>query len=253
MTVVEYGQSGNFIYLANGVNRADSNVILRNGATLAAPEVFLVSNTGSIIVEQGAAINTLGRGNASYDARDGYIYQVANTLAVSNGLLNVISAPKVGSVISQGINIGACSSGVCGGQTGLYSNGSIVALTDSTFQLGEQVRYGTRHLNLGVSTLNLGSAEALAAAAAANRLPAGLTLSQALLDRLLRGDTQFGAPALETLQLSARDGFNFYGNAVLDTYDPLTGKSLLSNLMLSTPALYGAGGPTTWRRSTPPT
>jgi len=242
MTVVEYGQSGNFIYLANGVNRADSNVILRNGATLAAPEVFLVSNTGSIIVEQGASINTLGRGNASYDARDGYIYQVANTLAVSNDLLNVISAPKVGSVISQGINIGACSSGVCGGQTGLYSNGSIVALTDSTFQLGEQVRYGTRHLNLGVSTLNLGSAEALAAAAAANRLPAGLTLSQALLDRLLRGDTQFGAPALETLQLSARDGFNFYGNAVLDTYDPLTGKSLLSNLMLSTPALYGAGG-----------
>ena len=242
MTMVEYGQSGNFISLASGVNAADSNVTLRAGATLAAPEVFLVSNTGAIVVEQGASINTLGRGAASYDARDGFIYQVANMLAVSNGLLNVVSAPQVGGVTSGGINIGACSTSVCTGQTGLYSDGSIVALTDSTFQLGDQVRYGTRHLNLGVSTINLGSVEALAAAAAANRLPAGLTLNQALLDRLLRGDTQLGAPALETLQLSARDGFNFYGSASLDTYDPLTGKSLLSNLMLSTPSIYGAGG-----------
>ena len=242
MTMVEYGQSGNFISLASGVNAADSNVTLRAGATLAAPEVFLVSNTGAIVVEQGASINTLGRGAASYDARDGFIYQVANMLAVSNGLLNVVSAPQVGGVTSGGINIGACSTSVCTGQTGLYSDGSIVALTDSTFQLGDQVRYGTRHLNLGVSTINLGSVEALAAAAAANHLPAGLTLNQALLDRLLRGDTQLGAPALETLQLSARDGFNFYGSASLDTYDPLTGKSLLSNLMLSTPSIYGAGG-----------
>ena len=75
-----------------------------------------------------------------------------------------------------------------------------------------------------------------------NRVPAGLTLSQAVLDRLLRGDSQFGAPALETLQLSARDSFNFYGTATLDTYDAVTGKSLLNNLMLSTPAIYGSGG-----------
>ncbi len=239
MTVVEYGQSGNFIGLAGGLNGANSTVTLREGATLAAPEVFLVSDTGGIVVEQGASINTLGRGKASYDARDGFTYQVLNMLAVSNGLLNVVSARSQGGV-SQGINVGACESGACSGGTGLYSDGSIVALTDGTFQLGDSVRYGTRHLNLGVSAINLGSAEALAAAG--NRVPAGLTLTQALLDRLLRGDTQFGAPALETLQLSARDSFNFYGSTSLDTYDPLTGKSLLSNLMLSTPAMYGAGG-----------
>ncbi|MFL1391172.1 filamentous hemagglutinin family protein [Pseudomonas tritici] len=240
MMVVEYGQSGNFINLASGLNGANSTVTLREGATLAAPEVFLVSDTGAIVVEQGASINTLGRGKASYDARDGFVYQVANMLAVSNGLLNVVSAPALGGTLSQGINVGACDGGTCSGQTGLYSDGSIVALTNSTFQLGDQVRYGTRHLNLGVSTINLGSAEALAAAG--NRVPAGLTLTQALLDRLLRGDTQFGAPALETLQLSARDSFNFYGTTSLDTYDPVTGKSLLNNLMLSTPAMYGAGG-----------
>ncbi len=242
MTQVQYGQSGNYIVLAGGLNYPTSSITLREGATLAAPEVLLVSNTGAIVLEQGASINAIGRGKASYDARDGFIYQVANLLAVSNGLLNAISAPKTQGEISGGIKIGVCASGTCNGQTGLYSEGSIVALTDNTFQLGDQVRYGTRHLNLGVNTINVGSVEALAAAAAGNRLPAGLTLSQSLLNRLLRGDTQFGAPALETLQLSARDGFNFYGSTSLDTYDPLTGKSLLSNLMLSTPAIYGAGG-----------
>lgn len=242
MTAVTYGQSGNYITLATGLNQASSTVILREGASLAAPEVFLVSTTGEIVMEQGASINTIGQGNASYDARDGFIYKVTNMLAVSNGLLNVVAGPSIGGEISKGISIGTCNAAPCSGQTNLYSEGSIVALTDASFSLGEQVRYGTRHLNLGVSAINLGSAEALAAAVAANQVPAGLTLTQALLDRLLRGDTQFGAPALETLQLSARDSFNFYGTTSLDTYDPLTGKSRLSNLMISTPALYGAGG-----------
>lgn len=57
----------------------------------------------------------------------------------------------------------------------------------------------------------------------------------------MRGDTQAGAPALETLQLSAGQAFNFYGTTTLDTYDSVTGKSLLSNLVLSTPAIYGSG------------
>ena len=176
---------------------------MREGATLAAPEVFLVSNTGEIVLEQGASINTLGRGKASYDARDGFTYQVANMLAVSNGLLNVISKAQAGGQTSGGIRLGVCASAPCSGQTALYSDGSLVALTDNAFELGDQVRYGTRHLNLGLNNINVGSPEALAAAAAGNRLPSGMTLTQQLLDRLLRGDTQVGAPALETLQLSA--------------------------------------------------
>ena len=237
MTVVNYGQGGNYINLAAGTTGA---LILRDGATLAAPEVFLVASTGSIVVEQGASINTIGRGKVGYDARDGFVYNMANVLAVSNGLLNVVAAKQ--SEVGQGIQIGVCNSAPCSGPTALYSEGTIAVLTDSTLQMGDQVRYGTRHLNLGLSSINVGSPEALAAAAAANRLPAGLTLTQAVLDRLLRGDTQFGAPGLETLQLSARDSFNFYGTTTLDTYDAVTGKSLLNNLMLSTPAVYGAGG-----------
>lgn len=241
LTLVKYGQSGNLITLAEGTNTSNGSIILRQGAALAAPEVFLVASSGEIVVEQGASINTIGRGKASYDARDGFTYQVGNMLAVSNGLLNVVSAPATQQP-SGGIKVGSCGTSLCIGQTALYSEGSIVALTDKTFELGDQVRYGTRHLNLGLSSINVGSPEALAAAAAGNRLPAGMTLTQQVLDRLLRGDTQFGAPALETLQLSARDSFNFYGSAGLDTYDPVTGKSLLSNLMLSTPAIYGSGG-----------
>ncbi|MGR4043326.1 filamentous haemagglutinin family protein [Pseudomonas sp. 910_21] len=242
LTLVKYGQGGNYITLAEGINAPKGSITLREGVTLAAPEVFLVSNTGQIVLEQGASINSLGRGKASYDARDGFTYQVANMLAVSNGLLNVIGKAQAGGQSSGGIRLGVCSSAPCSGQTALYSDGSIVALTDNAFELGDQVRYGTRHLNLGLNTINVGSAEALAAAAAGNRLPSGMTLTQQVLDRLLRGDTQSGAPALETLQLSARDSFNFYGSTRLDTYDPLTGQSLLSNLMLSTPAIYGAGG-----------
>ena len=239
MTVVNYGQAGNYINVADGTTGA---IILRDGAQLAAPEVLLLTGIGSIVVEQGASINTIGRGKASYDARDGFVYSVGNMLAVSNGLLNVVAAPSLGEVISGGIQLGVCNSAPCSGQTALYSEGSIVTLTDSTLQMGDEVRYGTRHLNLGVSSINVGSPEALADAAANNRLPVGMTLNQQVLERLLRGDTQFGAPALETLQLSARDGFNFYGTATLDTYDAVTGKSLLSNLMLSTPAIYGSGG-----------
>nr|WP_314535311.1 filamentous hemagglutinin family protein [uncultured Pseudomonas sp.] len=239
LTVVTYGQGGNYINLANG---AVSNINLRDGANLAAPEVLLVSSTGKITVEQGASINTIGRGKASYDARDGFVYNMPNMLAVSNGLLNVVAATPMGGVTSGGIELGACTSAPCSGQTALYSEGTLVALTDSTLQMGAQVRYGTRHLNLGVSSINVGSPEALAAAAAGNRLPVGMTLTQQVLERLLRGDTQFGAPALETLQLSARDSFNFYGTTTLDTYDSATGKSMLSNLMLSTPAIYGSGG-----------
>ena len=242
MTSLQYGQTGNVITQAQGVNASDGSMILRAGAQLAAPEVFMMSKgaSGAVIVEQGASINTIGRGKASYDARDGFVYQVGNMLAVSNGLLNVTSPTNVQA--SGGIRLGVCSSEPCSGQTALYSEGSIVAMTDKTLAMGDEVRYGTRHLNLGLSSINVGSAEALAAAAAGKRLPTGLTLTQPVLDRLLRGDTQFGAPALETLQLSARDSFNFYGTAALDTYDAVTGKSLLSKLMLSTPAIYGDGG-----------
>ncbi|SCW90991.1 filamentous hemagglutinin family protein [Pseudomonas sp. NFACC05-1] len=235
-----YGQGGNYVT----PQRVSRSVTLREGATLAAPEVFLLTDGGELLVEQGAAINTLGQGKAAYDARDGFIYnlnvrnQNYNLLAASNGLLNVL-APQSGSMGS--VSIGGCSLTPCTGVTKIHSEGSIVAASGSSLELDDQVRYGTRHLTLALSNINVGTAQALSAAATHQVLPAGLTLSQTVLDRLLRGDTEYGAPALETLELSASQALNFYGTVSLDTYDPTTGKSRLNNLMLSTPAIYGAG------------
>ncbi|NWB83889.1 filamentous haemagglutinin family protein [Pseudomonas gingeri] len=246
MPAISYGQGGNYIGLGSNLS---SSVVLRSGAKLAAPEVLLVSSGGAITVEQGASINTLGMGPTAYDASQGYIYDLTtvgfpsttryNFLGVSNGLLQVLAPSLPG---DAGIHVGVCSSASCTGQTELYSSGSIVVGTGNDFVLADNVRYGTRHLTLALSAINLGSDQALADAATRNLLPAGLSLNQSVLTRLLKGDTQYGAPALETLELAAHDSVNVYGSTTLDTYDPLTGKSLLSNLILSTPAIYGAGG-----------
>ncbi len=248
-----YGQGGNFIQFDDGASSTGgsvartANLVLRSGATLKAPEVFLVTAgpTGGITVEQGASINTLGQGDAPRDSRDGYIYKPGrnSVLAVSNGYLNMLAPdaanPQEPQKAPGSIRIGVCD-GICSGTTGLYSEGTIATATDNAFELGEAVNYGTRNLTLAVGGINVGSAEALADLAARNLLPSGLTLNQQVLDRLLRGDTSTGAPALETLVLGARDSLNFFGNASLDTYGA-DGKSRLKELVLTTPALYGKG------------
>ncbi|WAF83488.1 filamentous hemagglutinin family protein [Metapseudomonas otitidis] len=244
-----YGQGGNFIQLgtANGAAADVRSVTLRSGATLRAPEVMLISSgpTGGITVEQGASINTLGLGAAPRDSRDGYLYKPGrnSVLAVSNGYLSLLAPdvpnPQLPNAAPGPIRIGVCD-GTCSGTTGLYSDGTIATATDNRFELSDAVRYGTRNLTLAVGGINVGSAEVLADLASRNRLPNGLTLNQAVLDRLLRGDAQVGAPALETLVLGARDSLNFFGDASLDTYGA-DGRSRLKELVLTTPAIYGQG------------
>ncbi|WP_285415120.1 filamentous haemagglutinin family protein [Pseudomonas sp. efr-133-TYG-5] len=237
---VDYVSAGNIVDFKG----ATSNITLRAGALLAAPEVMLWSNSasGAITVEAGAGINTLGYGSAPYDSTKGFVYQpgAASLLVVSNGWNNVL-APALGdnSRSSGSIRIGTCATPSCAEPALLYSKGSITAATDKQFALGETVRFGTRQLSLSVGAVNAGSAEALAQAG--DKVPTGLILNQQVLDRLLRGDSQFGAPALETLGLTTRDAFNFYGSVTLDTLDPVSGQSKLQNFMLSTPAIYGLG------------
>ncbi len=249
-----YGQGGNFIIFddagsdTGGSAARTRSIVLRSGATLQAPEVFLITSRpdGGITLEQGATISTLGQGDASRDSRDGYIYKPGrnSVLAVSNGYINMLAPaapnPQSPEVAPGSIRIGTCA-GVCTGTTGLYSEGTIATATDNTFELGDSVRYGTRNLTLAVGGINVGNADTLADMAARNLLPSGLTLNQQVLDRLLRGDTSVGAPALETLVLGARDSLNFYGNASLDTFDAVTGTSRLKELVLTTPAIYGKG------------
>src|SRR5690606_22456598 len=122
----------------------------------------------------------------------------------------------------------------CDGAARLYSDASLTIGTNGSLELGEQVRYGARHLTLATSSINVGSEQALDAARAQGMLPAGLTLNQGILDRLLQGDTSWGAPALEQLSLTAGQSLNFWGDVALDTTDPATGHSRMERLVLRT-------------------
>ncbi|HCT9155964.1 TPA: filamentous hemagglutinin family protein [Pseudomonas aeruginosa] len=232
---VEYGEQGNFVQFG-GSNRLFP-VVLRKGAHLSAPEVIIGRD---ITLEGGSGISTLGKGKTAYDSSDGFIYQPGgrNLLLLSNGWLNLL-APAADS--SLPVRLGGCAEGAGCADTELYSEGTLGIATNGTVTFGDNVRYGTRNLSLALSTINIGSSQSLADAAARGVLPNGLALDQTVLQRLLRGERGAGIPALENLILSARDAVNMYGSVSLDTYDPATGKSSLANLVLGTPAIYGHG------------
>jgi filamentous hemagglutinin family protein len=221
-------------------------VILRQGAVLKAPEVFLVAANpqGGITLEQGAGISTLGAGKVAFDATNGYVYRpgASAVVAASNGVLDLLApAADTSSSGSGAIRLGVCAETCQGDGARLYSEGTLVAATRGSFEIGDSAAYGTRNLTLAVGTINAGSAQDLAAAKASGTLTPGLTLNQTVLDRLLQGDAASGAPALQQLTLTAAESFNFFGNVSLSTVDPRTGKSSLGQLVLSTPALYGYG------------
>ena len=249
VTYSEFGTGSNQRANIAAINESAGGIVLRDGAVLKAAEVFLVTarKDDGIILEQGAGINTLGRGKAAWDSRDGYVYlPMGSVLAVSNGWLDMLpaAAPSSESYGPGIIDIGACkqADGACGGSTALYSEGTIAAVTERAFNLRDNVRYGTRNLVLAMGAINVGSEASLADARERGALPDGLALNQGVLDRLLRGDTSTGAPALESLGLTARNSFNFYDSSQLSTIDAATGRSSLSRLVLNTPAIYGYGG-----------
>jgi len=105
---VRYGQGGNHVVF-DYWDGADS-VFLRQGATLAAAEVLLVSSktNGSIEIEAGASINTLGRGKAVYmpttvsftsrnpQCRGGFQWPVANAGADTRRNAAIRSRPDPG-------------------------------------------------------------------------------------------------------------------------------------------------------------
>ncbi len=219
------------------------HIVVRNGVTLTAQEVLLSAAFGGkgILIEQGAAIDTLTGADPSRVAQPTAPYLVSGgLLAVSNQRLTALSAQGGGAAGPVAINIGGCALD-CRGRTRLLSAGSINVVTDGALNIGDAVSYGTRQLGLGMSALNLGSAEAIAAASAAGGLPVGMTMNQEVLQRLLRGNTATGAPALEALSLTARDAINVFGSVDLDTREGATGRSSLRSLVLGAPAIHGYG------------
>ncbi|QOF76402.1 filamentous haemagglutinin family protein [Variovorax sp. 38R] len=219
------------------------HVVVRSGATLRGAEIFLVAGGygDGIQVEQGASLNTLGAGAPAYDSTDGVVFSPDRTavLGLSNGWINLM--PPVAEATPVTIQVGACPSGACSGQTTLYGEGTLAVATNRSFTMADTVRYGAKNLLLAVSSVNLGSDAALQQAAANGQLPSGLSMNQGILANLLAGNKGEGVPAVETLVLNARESVNIYGGVSLDTLDPTTGVSSIERLVLGTPAIYGYG------------
>ena len=113
-----------------------------------------------------------------------------------------------------------------------YRAGGTAVLADLPWgRLGLSVCYDLRFAQIY---------RALAQAGAAGQLPPGMALNQGLLSSLLDGNRAQGTPALQSLVLNARDGFNIYGSVTLDTLD-VDGKSRLERLVFGAPAIYGYG------------
>jgi hypothetical protein len=209
-------------------NSATPSVTIRDGATLSAAQVFLVS-AGAITVERGATITTIGAGVPSLDSSSGLVFNNENesVLAVSNGTLAFVPA-----TIGGAISIGTCGS-VCSGAASLFSAGTIETVTTGEVTLDPTTQLGTAALNLSASTVNFGTPPA--------GTP-GLTLTLGTLQSLLAGNVAPGVPALQQLTLSASKSVNFYGTFAPAMVDPITGQPTLASLQLNTPAIYGAAG-----------
>ncbi|GAA7764419.1 filamentous hemagglutinin family protein [Helicobacter pylori] len=217
-------------------------VVLRQGAALYGPEVFLAAGPGGITLESGSRIDTLGRGTlTSNHAVNAYTLNTyrgsggMSVLAVSNNWLNILPPTQAAGMSTGGIRIEDAR---------IYTEGSFaLALRGAgALTIDPAMRYGARELSLSVPAINLGESAALAAAARDNVLPAGLEFDQVLLNRLLAGNDEPGVPALESLRLGARESINVFGTVNLDTIDPATGQPRLKTLVLNTPAIYGRGG-----------
>ncbi len=219
-----------------------SQIIIRDGAELRAPEVFLI---GQSTLEAGSIIDTVGAGPVPTVPGVQPIYQNlipgsgSSPRCSPSSNLNLQFLPANG---GNSISVGGCDANPACQPTDvvhLDSEGSITFDTTGAVTLSSDTRIGSATITFDVANVNIGSDAAIATANA----PAGLPFSQTLLNEMLAGDPGFGAPPLQSLTLSASQSVNFYGTVSLDAVDPQTGAASLGQLVLETPALYGFGGP----------
>ncbi len=206
---------------------SSNSVTLGSGVDLTAAQVILISESGGIFVDADAEIDTIGQGAVTSNTAPGDFFDANNSavLVVSNDEnINIFNTQSSMGAITVGAN------------AQIFSEGTIDFATAGTVSIDPSARYGTRNLGLDVGTINISSTDPTANAV----VPPGLLLTQAILDQILAGDTDVGAPALQRLTLTASQSINFYGSVDLDVIDPATGKADL-DLDVNTPAIYGFG------------
>ncbi len=230
-TAATTGADANLIVL-NATSGRSGPVALRTGAVLSAPQVFLLSQT-SVAIDSGAAIDTLGLATPAFGAAQDYRYSNATqtsagsfgpaSVVVSNAILS-LAPPASGSSGSVTIGDGALLAG----------EGTVAVDTAGVVGIGERAILAGRDLSFGVSSINVVPATGLPAGAAA---PAGVTLSQGLLNGLFAGGIVPGAPALQQIELTASNSLNLFGTVDFT----LGGAGGPQTLQIDTPSIYGLG------------
>ncbi len=183
----------------------------------------------------GATLTTIGTNlqplASAFDVNDGYYFStnfVSNAFAV----LDVSSGRNV----FIPTNLSAKSSGITiADNAALYAAGSldVVAPVTTSVSIG-RASLGAKYVNFSASSINIGSAENLAALTA--QLPSGIELTQDTLSALLHGNAAVGTPAAQQLILTATQAVNLVGAVAINTGS--------TDLVLNTPAIYGYGAST---------
>lgn len=219
-----------YIVLGDPASRASvaQSVTLGSGAVLTAGQVVLsVIQGGAIRLDPGSLIDTRAYDSAArlLDASTGtYLGGGTPLLVVSNG--NVTLNTTIAQNATGAISIGDGAA--------LYADGTIGFLSKTGATFDGTPLLGAKTLDLTVDSINIGTADALAAAEAAGTLAVGLNLTQDLFASLVAGDVARDIPGVSSLHLGAGNSVNLYGSANLDL-------TALGSLVLTTPAIYGAG------------
>ncbi len=221
------------IAAGNSSNLLPGSVVIRGGAVLGAPQVLLTANAGTITLDPGAVIDTLGYGATSRDYAHHFTQLLGlTTLDVSNGQTVFLPGNDLYSNVDQTRPITVAAGAE------IFSQGSIAFATNQALNISTEATLGTRSLIIGGTNINFLPAAGSGGAV----VPDGVVLNNQILSTLLQGSTANGAPALQSLVLTAQDSVNFFGTVNLDTTNPATGQSSLAELVINAPGIYGYGG-----------
>jgi filamentous hemagglutinin family protein len=208
-------------------------IVVAGGAHLTAGDIMLTADeSGSITVQTGATLTTLGAPDTAYGLSQGIYFNSDNTnsntganpvLALSNS--QIVFTPNALTAFGASITIDAGATLLAGASLNFNApQGSSVQIGDANLRASDVV--------VQVADIDIGSTRALADFA--TLLPQGLTLDTATLNTLAQGASE--------LTLTANEAVNIVGSVALD--------SGTTDLVLNAPAIYGYGVSTTANGST---
>jgi filamentous hemagglutinin family protein len=205
---------------------------VRSGVDLQTPDIFLVTNSGgSLVVESGATVSSVGRGASSSAIINGYTYPATGCIPVGNCAFDNVVAVSNAIFYLTASSVAATGSITIQDGATLASDGTVAFSSSGNVNLSDNANYHAINIAIGAASINIGADGTPGAV-----VPAGFSFTQGLLNALLRGDPTTGAPAVQRLALTATNSLNLFGSASIDA-----GGSGLE-IDLTTPAIYGYGG-----------